>query len=310
MTFILSEYKLEKNRYISSKRVVVLTKMKSKFTIKTEELFPKQADRIVIQPYFQEDLGIHDHHFFEFVYITGGTTVQNLNETTSILEKGDFFLVDYGSAHSYANSRNLTLINCMFKPEMLDDTLVDCHSFEALLHRSLMRYCAVSFIQAPANRIFHDKDGKILALLNGMQEEYERKAAGYEQILKSRLTEILIFILREVIPEKSKSRSSLVRSLMEYADGNYQTSKTLGQFCREHHFSLPYVSRRFHQEAGLSFREYLQKVRIERSCELLVGTDGSIGEIAQAVGYSDVKFFTGLFKRLVGYSPGKYRKMF
>ena len=54
--------------------------------------------------------------------------------------------------------------------------------------------------------------------------------------------------------------------------------------------------------------EYLQKIRIEKCCELLAGSEMSIQEIAHSVGYEDAKFFQQVFKRMVKMSPREYRR--
>ena len=59
----------------------------------------------------------------------------------------------------------------------------------------------------------------------------------------------------------------------------------------------------------MTFTDYLQKLRIEKSCELLAGSDMRIAEIAQAVGYEDIKFFNRLFKRTLGMPPREYRRV-
>lgn len=56
------------------------------------------------------------------------------------VKAGDYFIIDYGSRHSYRECRDFTLINCLFLPEMIDDTLADCRSFEEVLRVSLIRY--------------------------------------------------------------------------------------------------------------------------------------------------------------------------
>lgn len=57
------------------------------------------------------------------------------------------------------------------------------------------------------------------------------------------------------------------------------------------HYSVAYISRRFKQETGVTLREYVQNVRIEKSCELLEDSDLRVVEIARRVGYEDIKFF-------------------
>ena len=58
-----------------------------------------------------------------------------------------------------------------------------------------------------------------------------------------------------------------------------------------------YVSRKFKQETGLIALEYLQRIRAEKSCELLAGSDMLILEIIHEVGYTDSKFFHKVFCR-------------
>ena len=59
----------------------------------------------------------------------------------------------------------------------------------------------------------------------------------------------------------------------------------------------------------MTFRAYLQKMRIEKSCELLRKSDLPVSEIAETVGYSDMKFFNSIFKKTLHMTPGEYRKL-
>ncbi len=276
----------------------------------TFELEQANAEQLVMMPYRQEDMPLHDHHFFELTYVTGGSTLHTLNGKTSRIREGDYFIVDYGSVHSYQDSRDFMLINCLFLPEIVDDTLKGCRSFEKLMQGCLIRYYSPTPGVLAADRIYRDEDGRVRQLLNGMIEEYQQKKAGYREIYRCRLLEILILTLRRVLPGGEKSaKSALIQKILSYVDENYQNAPSLGQFCKENHFSLPYTSRKFHKETGMTFRSYLQKARIEKSCELLRGSDLPIFEIAETVGYDDIKFFNTVFKRLLQMTPGEYRKL-
>lgn len=68
--------------------------------------------------------------------------------------------------------------------------------------------------------------------------------------------------------------------------------------------------RRFHKAVGLRPNEYCQRLRVEKARELLEGTIGQIGAIAQDVGYADPASFRKIFTRITGLSPGAYRKRF
>jgi YesN/AraC family two-component response regulator len=60
---------------------------------------------------------------------------------------------------------------------------------------------------------------------------------------------------------------------------------------------------------GMSFNEYLQKKRIEQSCRLISNTEKKITEIAEIVGYRDVKFFNQIFKKHLKMTPREFKKI-
>ena len=97
--------------------------------------------------------------------------------------------------------------------------------------------------------------------------------------------------------------------IKHYVDENYMKNISLSDISRELNFSLPYLSRLFTSKAGICFSEYLQNVRIEQSLKILANTNAKLFEVAQLVGYSDIKFFTKVFKKKMNMTPGKYRKM-
>ena len=101
----------------------------------------------------------------------------------------------------------------------------------------------------------------------------------------------------------------MISDLVGYLRKNCRERAVLTNYCQTHHYSLSYISRRFRQETGMAALQYLQKIRIDQSCALLGGSRRSIAEIAQAVGYEDAKYFSEVFKRMLGMPPGEYRRM-
>lgn len=67
------------------------------------------------------------------------------------------------------------------------------------------------------------------------------------------------------------------------------------------------LSRRFREQSGSTFRDYLLKVRVERAKALLAANHVSISEVAQMVGFSDLPRLDKVFKRHTGLSPSAYR---
>lgn len=279
---------------------------------------PKEAvtvdDKVAVLPFWQVDIGSHQHHFFELAYVTGGCALHTLNGNTAMIREGDYFIMDYDSVHSYAQTADFTLINCMFLPEVVDYTLRGCRTFDELMRVCLTRYYKQYSGQAVVNRVFRDDDGRVLQLLTGAKLEYLNKYVGYTEIFRGRLMEILILTMRRVLCQEGIQRpvlpqSTIVLEVVRYLDTHFQEKALLGDFCQEYHYSLQYVSRKFKQETGFTASEYLQKKRLEKSCELLICSDMSIQEIAHQIGYEDTRFFNQLFQKKLKMSPREYRKM-
>ncbi|WP_067840309.1 helix-turn-helix domain-containing protein [Amphibacillus sediminis] len=70
-----------------------------------------------------------------------------------------------------------------------------------------------------------------------------------------------------------------------------------------------YFSRLFKKEVGITFVEYIKKLKMERAKELLNETQLTIGEISERVGYDGQSYFIKLFKQHEGVTPIEYRRV-
>lgn len=68
--------------------------------------------------------------------------------------------------------------------------------------------------------------------------------------------------------------------------------------------------RRFQKATGMTATEYCQRVRVARAREILQASNVPLERIAWDVGYSDPGSFRKVFSRIVGLSPGEYRRRF
>ncbi len=87
----------------------------------------------------------------------------------------------------------------------------------------------------------------------------------------------------------------------------YWEGLSLSGLAREVGMSKYWLSHRFREVMGITFRNYLTLVRLERAKTLLTSGNVSITEIAQRVGFGDLPRFDKLFKRYTGVTPSGYR---
>lgn len=81
--------------------------------------------------------------------------------------------------------------------------------------------------------------------------------------------------------------------------------KDMANLC---HLSPSYFSRRFSQETGETFVNYINRQKIELAKVQLRGTNKSVAQIAGDVGYLNVSNFIAVFKRIEGITPSLYRQ--
>ncbi|HZK70539.1 MAG TPA: response regulator [Clostridia bacterium] len=102
--------------------------------------------------------------------------------------------------------------------------------------------------------------------------------------------------------------NTLMLKAAEYIKKNYNRNLTTEELSEHIQKNSNYFSHLFKKEFGVSFIEYLNKVRINEAKNLMKTTSLLAYEIAEKVGFQDYKYFTQVFKKLEGFSPSKLRK--
>jgi len=104
------------------------------------------------------------------------------------------------------------------------------------------------------------------------------------------------------------TRNEIVRSVCDYIVSNIERNKiTLPKIAETFCISSSYLSHIFKAQTGVSFVDYVTRVKIERAKTLLKSQDIKIYEIAYCLGYEDAEYFNRVFKKLVGITATAYR---
>jgi YesN/AraC family two-component response regulator len=73
--------------------------------------------------------------------------------------------------------------------------------------------------------------------------------------------------------------------------------------------SPTYVSKIFKNEMKCNFSTYLNKIRVEKSKVLLLDNNINLIDISSKVGFDDQSYFSKVFKKITGVTPGKFRRL-
>lgn len=101
---------------------------------------------------------------------------------------------------------------------------------------------------------------------------------------------------------------NIIQKSMEYINDPFNKNRSLDSVAKYVYLSPAYFSRMFKKEMGIHFIDYLNKVKVEESKKYLIDLKISLSDIAHTVGYSDQSYYTKVFKKVEGVSPGQYRK--
>lgn len=163
-------------------------------------------------------------------------------------------------------------------------------------------------------REFH-LDCRVVIISGYADFEYARKgiSLGVSEYL---LKPITIASVRELLNrmaggEKEEAAameqySQVIHDMVKTIETDYAQRLGLDIFAEKYRLTPEYISNLFTKETGVTFSNYLKKVRIEHAKNLLLNTNMKIYEVACSVGYPDQKYFSKVFKEYTGLSAKQF----
>lgn len=96
--------------------------------------------------------------------------------------------------------------------------------------------------------------------------------------------------------------------MISYIDEHYQQKIELEEIAKIGGYNVAYTSQFFKRQMGISFVEYVLRLRLRDATTRLTTTDEAIARIASSCGFADIKAFNVAFKKHFNLTPTEYRK--
>ena len=252
----------------------------------------------------------HTHNFVEFVYMCQGTTTHLIDGQKIVLGEGDLlFLNQHARQEILPASSGDIAVNFMILPEFFDTAF---HMLGA--GNDPLRNFLVSCLtdqNGGGNYLYFHVAG-VLPVQNLVENLIMAlKEDSPENQTIARTTMGLLFLYLVSLPEsirlseRSFDEQVMIRLLEEIHD-HYRDVR-LADLAGQNHMEVSALSRLILRRTGSTFKELLQKRRMEVAAYLLDTTGLSASDIAAGVGYENTSFFHSLFKLIYGMSPKEYR---
>lgn len=168
---------------------------------------------------------------------------------------------------------------------------------------TFIRYTKNQQIDADGLRLF------TAGWLKNYFRQTEKKCSEYLDIdiQEIRTVEDLADYVVQVCVSETKYRVEIKKAI-HIINEEYHTRLQLSDVAYRIGLSTQYFSRLFREETGKTYSDYLISVRMERAQELLMEGRFKVYEVAELVGISNYRYFSSLFKKIVGYPPKQIGK--
>ena len=127
----------------------------------------------------------------------------------------------------------------------------------------------------------------------------------FEKASSALLNEILTELSRGV--NRIDKKESILKSVV-YIHENYSKELSVSMLAEMEELSESYYRYCFKNVTGVTPMQYIIDRRMDAAASMLEKSGMKLNEISEAVGYTDAYYFSRLFKKKFGISPGKYRK--
>ena len=241
----------------------------------------------------------HHHNDYELYFLISGSRKYFLSTQIFTVQPNQIMLIKPNVSHQVTINLNIPYERYVLyiSPKMMSKL---CDEYP-----SLSRTPNTPFFNLPED-IFADA----IELLIKLKQETDIQDTHSNDSIKSTLAELLIMIHRNNdVSSLSTSKIDMrLQNSIDYIIEHYAEQITLEDCAAVACMSHSHFSRVFHKMTALSFKEFLNRIRIDKACELIESTSDSIADISQNVGFSSESYFGYVFRLIKGVSPTTYKK--
>ena len=236
----------------------------------------------------------HWHRSIEIFAVCSGELEFHIDNRKWHLTPGNFMIVNSNEVHSVDSPLPNETIVLQIPLKLFEDYFTG-EQF-------------IWFSHEPGRR-----DERFMELIRELYGTYGRKACGYDLKMKSRFYQIMYLLVKDyrlmevddASVRKNKNLNKL-SAITSYMKENYTGDLSLDEVARVFDYSPNYLSRMFRKYAGLTFKSYVQSIRLGYAVKDLDSGRYSITEVAMRNGFSGSRALARAFQKKYGMLPSEY----
>ena len=245
-------------------------------------------------------LTVHTHDMFELDMVLSGRCSMRVGDQSYILQADDVISVDAHTPHSL-HGLDCTMIVIQFEQSFFERTLPVPRHPDFLCNSAIQ-----------GNSAAYDSLRRLIARL--VKNNADR-SIGYELRNWAFIYQIMDVMYQHFRVEDSEVRNRRAHrytrrmaQLSEIISQHYQDNLTLSELADKVHLSAPYLSKFFEKQFGVTYLNYLTRIRLEHAVNELTKTNDTIEVISAGSGFPNSHAFVQAFRKEYGMLPSVYRR--
>lgn len=252
---------------------------------------------------------LHWHDEMELIVIQKGSGCVSVDFRSETVFAGDIVIILPGQLHSISQkeSQPMEYENILFRPSMLISGAHDLCAENYILPLIHAQLSPDTFL-TPECSYYSESSACI--------REIDRLCAsqpnGYQLAVKGWLFQFLFYLICHQKEQPSFSRAQekhlkKMKCILTYMEEHFSEPISIEEMANLIYYSKSHFMKFFKTYTGKGFTEYLNDYRLNHAAQLLSTSDLPLIEIAASSGFENLSYFTRIFKREYGITPGKYR---
>ena len=237
----------------------------------------------------------HTHSFWELFYLTKGSCSILIRDALYEINEGTIFLIPRDISHKviYSSTDNERIVI-----ELGDDYVAPIIS----------GFPDFTFNLSASYLINYYFDTVLL--------ESKKHSSISSLTIRHSIQGIILCIIRSGfditaslnVRNSLQTENTIIQNAIDYIEQNFSANISLTALAEHLHLNPSYLSKLFKDETEMTFKDFLNRIRISHAERLLLETNLPMSDVASLCGYESGNYFGDVFKKTKGISPIKFRE--
>ncbi|NWJ49372.1 MAG: helix-turn-helix transcriptional regulator [Bacteroidetes bacterium] len=255
----------------------------------------------------------HYHDNYEISFITEGSGKRIVADSIEEFQPGDLVFIGRNIPHvwivdkeSYSpTNRKLEMVFLQFTSEVLCTDLLALPEFKYVAKALTLSERGIRIMDKTLNEV-----SEIMLQLPYLGN-FDRMLLFYRLMdIIGRSDTIIPLSSKEFVNTLFTTKNKRIVTIHEYLMNNYREEIDLKKLSALVNMAEGSLCRFFKMQTGMTVFEYLNKIKVDFACKLLMDKNLSINDVGYDSGFNNLSYFNKQFKKITGLPPSEYRTRF